>query len=78
MRILAYLKQHKDFRTAAQTLREHEIAVTGPYRRQDGTFVFSVADCVVTEEELLSLQREGKLSANGIQELFAEIEKHPS
>jgi hypothetical protein len=78
MKILASQKQHKDFRAAAQTLRAHGVAVTGPYRRQNGTFVFSVADRVVTEEELLRLQRDGKISANGIQDLFSKADNRRS
>jgi hypothetical protein len=78
MKILALQKQYKDFRTAAQNLTAHGVAVSGPYRRQNGTFVFGVAGCVVTEEELVHFQRDGKLSANSIQELLAEIGKPPS
>lgn len=78
MKILALQKQHKVFRTAAQTLRTHGVAITGPYRRQNGTLVFSVADCVLTEEELLGFQRDGKLSGNSVKELLAEIAKPPS
>jgi hypothetical protein len=78
MRVLAFLKPHKDFRTAARILMQHEIAVSGPYRRHDGQFVFGVAGCVITEEELLCLQREARLSANGVRELIAEIKKRSS
>lgn len=78
MKILAPQKQHKDFRTAAQKLRAHGVAVSGPYRRRNGTLVFSVADSVVTEEELLHLQGNEKISANGIQNLFNKADKHQS
>jgi hypothetical protein len=78
MQILAHQTQHKDFRTAAHTLRKHGIAVTGPYRRRNGTLVFSVADSVVTEEELLRFQRDGKISANAIQDLLSKADKRQS
>src|SRR5713101_3021217 len=55
MGILAYRKQHKVLNSAVQTMRSHGIAVSGPYRRQNGTLIFSVADDVVTEDELLRL-----------------------
>jgi hypothetical protein len=78
MKTLAPQKQHQDIRRAAQKLLEHGIAVTGPYRRRNGTLVFSLAECVVTEDELLRIHRDGELSATGIQELFAEIDRRSS
>jgi hypothetical protein len=78
MGILAYRKQRKDLRSAVQTLRNHGTPVSGPYRRRDGTLVFSVADCVVTEDELLRLPRNGRLEAKNVQELPAEIKKRPT
>lgn len=78
MNILANQTQHKDFRKAAHELRKHGIAITGPYRRRNGTLVFSVADSVVTEEELLRFQRDGKISSNGIQDLSSKADKRRS
>jgi hypothetical protein len=75
MGILGYRKQRKDLRSAVQTIRKHGTPVSGPYRRRNGTLVFSVADCVVTEDELLRLPRNGRLEANNVQELLAEIGK---
>ncbi len=77
MGILGHRKQRKVLNSAAQTMRKHGIAVSGPYRRRDGTLLFSVADCVVTEEELLRLRRDERLEANRVQELLAEIKGRP-
>ena len=75
MGILAFRKQRYDLRSALQTMRNHGIIVNGPYRRRNGTFVFSIANCVITEAELLRLQDEGKLQANDLQEFLAETRK---
>jgi hypothetical protein len=75
MGVLAFRKQRYDLRSALHTLRNHGIIVSGPYRRQNGAFVFSIANCVITEDELLRLQDEGKLQANDLQEFLAEIGK---
>jgi hypothetical protein len=75
MGILAYRRQRKDLGSAVQIMRNHAIAVSGPYRRRNGTLVFSVADDVVTEDELLRLPRDERLEANNIHELLAEIKK---
>lgn len=72
MRIFATRRQRKNFRVAMQGLRDSGIAVSGPYRRQNGTLVFSVADCVVTEDELLCLEHEGKFDANELQGILSE------
>ena len=71
MRIFGYARRQKGIVTAVQTLREHGLQVTGPYRTRNAKMVFSVADYVVTEAELLELQCNGKLNAKGIAELFA-------
>jgi len=75
MGILAFRKQRYDLRSALQTMRNHGIIVNGPYQRRNGTFVFSIANCVITEDELLRLQDEGKLEANDLQEFLAETRK---
>jgi hypothetical protein len=75
MGVLAFRKQRYDLRSALHTLRNHGSIVNGPYRRQNGTFVFSIANCVITEDEMLRLQDEGKLEANDLQEFLAEIGK---
>jgi len=77
MGMLAYRKQRKILNSAVQTMRQHGIAVSGPYRRRDGTLLFSVADCVVTEKELLRLRRDERLATNKVQELLAEIKERP-
>jgi hypothetical protein len=78
MGILAYRKQRKDLRSAVQTLRNHGTTVSKPYRRRNGTLVFSVANCVVSEDELLRLPRDERLAANYVHELIAEIGKRPT
>lgn len=78
MSILAYRKQRKDLNSAVQTMRNHGIAVSGPYRRQNGTLMFSVADDVVTEDELLRLPRDERLEPNNVHELLAEVKKRPT
>jgi hypothetical protein len=77
MGILARRRQRKDLSRAVQILRNRGIAVSGPYRRPNGTLLFSVADDVVTEEELLGLRREERLEADKVHELLAEIKKRP-
>lgn len=78
MRILGFRNQRKDLRTALQSMRNHGIFVNGPYRRHTGTFVFSVSSCVITEDELLRLQREGKFEAKDLQEILTEIRNRPA
>jgi hypothetical protein len=78
MGILAYRKQRKNLNSAAQTMRNHGIAVSGPYRRRNGTLLFSVADDVVTEAELLRLPRDERLEVNNLHELVDEIKKRPT
>jgi hypothetical protein len=78
MGILGYRKQRKDLRSAMQTIRNHGTPVSGPYRRRTGTLIFSVADCVVTKDELLRLPRDGRLETNNVQEILGEIGKTPA
>jgi hypothetical protein len=78
MGIFATRRQRKGFRIAVQALRDCGIAVSGPYRRQNDMLVFSVAECVVTEDELLCLERDGKLDAHELQKLLSKSRKLPS
>jgi len=78
MGILAYRKQRKDLNSALQIMRNHGIAVSGPYRRQNGTLMFSVADDVVTEDELLRMPQDERLEPNNVHELLAKIKKRPT
>lgn len=78
MGILAYRKQRKDLNSIVQTMRNHGIAVSGPYRRQNGTLMFSVADEVVTEDELLRLPCDERLEPNSVHEILDEIKKRPT
>ena len=77
MMIFAGQRQCNNFRIALQTLRDCGVAVSGPYRRQNGVFVFSVADCVVTEDELLHLEHEGQFAASNVQGVLSESKKLP-
>jgi hypothetical protein len=63
MRLLVNAKRRKELSSAIKTLRDQGIQVTGPYRRPNGMLVFSVGNSVVTEIELLQLQRQGDLKA---------------
>ena len=40
-------------------------------------FVFSIANSVITEDELLRLQGEGKFATSELQGILAEIGKRP-
>ena len=77
MGILGFRKRRKDLRSALQSMRSQGIVVNGPYRRRSGMFVFSVANSVITEDELLRLQGEGKFETSELQEILAEIGKQP-
>ena len=68
-------KQRTDLSLAVQTLRDRGIAVSGPYRRQNGMLVFSVAECVVTVDELLLFLADGNFETNKFQELLSEIKR---
>ena len=73
--ILGFARRLKDIRAVVQTMRDQGINVIGPFRSRNGTFVYSLFDCIVTEHELLDLARAGKLDAAGISELTAKIRK---
>lgn len=77
MGFLGYRKHRKILNSAVQIMRTRGIAVSGPYRRRDGTLLFSVADCVVTEEELLRLPRDERLEASNVHEIVAAIKERP-
>ncbi len=76
MKILGFAKRLKDIAAFVQTLRDRGIKVTDPHRRRNGTFIYSLANCVVTERELLDLPHAGKLDASGVSELTAKIMKN--
>jgi hypothetical protein len=40
----------------------------------NGILVYSMADCVVAEWELLDMRASGKLNAQGVHELFTKVE----
>jgi hypothetical protein len=76
MNVFGFLRRRKDIRAVVQTLRDHGIAVTGPFRRRNGTFVYTLSGCVVTEHELLNLANARKLNPAGVSELTAKIIKN--
>jgi hypothetical protein len=78
MGILGSWKQRKVLNSAVLTMRNHGIPVSGPYRRQNGMLMFSVAYDVVTEDELLRLPRDERLAPNSVHELVARIKGRPS
>jgi hypothetical protein len=78
MGILAYRKQRNNLNCVVQTVRNHGIAVSGPYRRRNGTLMFSVAHDVVTEDELLRLPRDERLEPERVHELLNEIKERPT
>ena len=75
MKFLGFARGRKGSSVLVQELRDHGIHVIGPFRRHNDTFVYSLADCVVTERELLELAIAGKLDAAGVSELTAKIMK---
>jgi hypothetical protein len=75
VKFLGFARGLKDTSALVQELRDHGIHVIGPFRRHNGTFVYSLADCVVTEREILGLAIAKKLDAAGVSELTAKIMK---
>jgi hypothetical protein len=73
MNILGFARGPKDITAVIQALRDHGINVIGPFRSSNGAFLYSLADCVVTDRELLDLAIAGKLDAAGVSELSAKI-----
>ncbi len=76
MKILGFARRRKDIRAVVERLRDHAIRVTGPHRTPRGTAFYTLADCVVTERELLDLANAGKLDAADLSELTAEVMKN--
>jgi hypothetical protein len=75
MGVLAGGRQRKDLCCVVQITRNHEIAVSGPYRRRNGALVFRAADPVVTEEERLRLPRDERLEPSNVHEPLAAIKE---
>lgn len=57
MKILGFAWRSKDITAVVQTLRDHAIKVIGPHQTPKGTVIYTFADCVVTERELLDLAK---------------------
>jgi hypothetical protein len=75
MRIIDSWKRPKRIHVVVQTLRALGVQVTGPYRRRNGTSLYTLADCIVAESELLDLEHAGKLNATGVLELIAKVRR---
>jgi hypothetical protein len=73
--ILGFARRPKDITAVVLALQGHGIQVSGPYRTRQGTLIYSLADCIVTESELLNLAKAGKLDPAGVSELIARIMK---
>jgi hypothetical protein len=70
---LGFARRLKEISAVVQTLRDHGINVIGPFRRHNGTFVYCLGDCIVTDHELLDLAIAGKLDVAGVSEFTAKI-----
>jgi hypothetical protein len=75
MKTLGFARGPEDIRAVVRTLRDQGIRVTGPYATPKGTLVYTLADGVVTERELLDLAKAGRLDAAGVSELTDRIMK---
>jgi hypothetical protein len=73
MKNLGFARGPGDIRAVVQTLRDRGIQVTGPYETPKGTLVYTLANVIVTERELLDLARAEKLDAAGVSELTDKI-----
>ena len=76
MKIFGFARRPKDIRAVVQTLRDHHITVTGPYQTPKGIVIYTLADCVVTERELLDLAKSEKLDATCVSGIAARIMKN--
>jgi hypothetical protein len=72
MKLLGFARRPKDITAVVQMLRDHAIKVTGPYRTPKGTVIYTLADCVVMERELLDLTKAGNLDT-AVSELAAKV-----
>src|SRR3981081_4646617 len=69
IRVFGLARTIGDVNAVVRTMREHGIQVIGPFRRRNGTLIYGLAGCVVTEHEILDLAKAGKLDATGVAEL---------
>jgi hypothetical protein len=76
MKTLDFARGPEDIPAVVRALRDQGIQVTGPYETRKGTLVYTLADGIVTERELLDLAKAGKLDAAGVSELTARIMKN--
>jgi hypothetical protein len=73
MNTLGFARSPKDTNDVVQALRDLGVRVIGPFRRRNGTLIFSLDDCVMTERELLDLEIAGRLDPAGVSELASRI-----
>jgi hypothetical protein len=76
MKILGFARRFKDIRAVLQTLRDHAVKVAGPHRTPKGASIYILANCVVTERELLDLAKAGKLDTADVSELADKVMKN--
>lgn len=62
----------KELADLLRAARNSGLVLVGPFRRRNGSFVFSFGDTVITESELKELYKSGKLSLAGIRELIEQ------
>lgn len=70
MKFFGNAKRRKELSGAVKTLRDQDIHVADPNRRPIGMLVFRAGNSVVTEAELLRLQRHGERKATRVAEGF--------
>jgi hypothetical protein len=76
MKILGFARGPQDIRAVIRKLRDQGIQITGPYQTPKGTVIYTLADGIVTERELLDFAKTGKLDAAGVSEFTARIMKN--
>ncbi len=72
MKFFPNARRRKTLSAVVNALREQNIQVSGPYRMRSGTLVFRVGGAIVTEAELLEIQRKGELNAARTVESFSK------
>ena|ERR1700687_2243083 len=62
MRMLGLARSIEDFHAVVRAMRKHGIEILGPFRRRNGAFICSLADCVVMENETWIWRRRENLT----------------
>ncbi len=76
MQNLGFAPGPEDIHAVLQTVRDRGIQVTGAYETPRSILVYTLADGIMTERELLDLAKAGKLDAAGVSELPDEMIKN--